>query len=114
MIANFDGSQAANVDATLSRLKHQHALQQEKMRLAAAAAKGAAEQPVKDEQLLDPSFSPNGLGSGQFAPPEAEDRAGGAAQMAHQMSQVCWDPCLDAYAKAGLLTRVQSAFSQQM
>jgi len=29
------------------------------------------------------------LGSGQLGNPEADDRAVGAAQMAHQMSQVC-------------------------
>ena len=79
--------QAANVDATISRLKHQQAQQEERKRLAAAAA-AAAQNPVKQENSLDPDFSPR-LGSGQLDNPEADDRAGGAAQMAHQMSQVC-------------------------
>lgn len=78
--------QAANVDATLSRLKHQQAQQEERKRLAAAAA-AAAQNPVKQEHSLDPDFSPR-LGSGQLDNPEADDRAVGAAQMAHQMSQV--------------------------
>ncbi len=79
--------QAANVDATMSRLKHQQAQQEERKRLAAAAA-AAAQNPVKQEHALDPDFSPR-LGSGQLDNPEADDRAVGAAQMAHQMSQVC-------------------------
>ena len=78
--------QAANVDATLSRLRHQQAQQQERKRLAAVIA-AAAENSVKQEDSLDPDFSPQ-LGSGQIGNPEAEDRASGAAQMAHQMSQV--------------------------
>ncbi|KAL0034074.1 hypothetical protein WJX79_007286 [Trebouxia sp. C0005] len=78
--------EAANVDATLSRLKHQQAQQEERKRLAAAAA-AAAQNPVKQEHSLDPDFSPR-LGSGQLDNPEADDRAVGAAQMAHQMSQV--------------------------
>ena len=77
--------QAANVDATLSRLRHQQAQQQERKRLAAVVA-AAAEISVKQEDSLDPDFSP---GLGQIGNPEAEDRASGAAQMAHQMSQVC-------------------------
>ncbi len=79
--------QAANVDATMSRLKHQQAQQEERKRLAAAAA-AAAQNPVKQEHSLDPDFSPR-LGSGQLDNPEADDRAVGAAQMVHQMSQVC-------------------------
>ncbi len=69
----------------MSRLKQQLALQQDKKRMAAAVA-AAALNPVKDEQSLDPNFSPSG--SDQFGNPEAEDRASGAAQMAYQMSQV--------------------------
>lgn len=79
--------QAANVDATLSRLKKQQALQEEKKRLAAYAA-AAAERAVRDGQPLDPDFSPNGTGSAQFGSSEAEDRAAAAAQLANQMSQV--------------------------
>ncbi len=91
--------QAANVDATMSRLKHQQAQQEERKRLAAAAA-AAAQNPVKQEHSLDPDFSPR-LGSGQLDNPEADDRAVGAAQMAHQMSQVC-----HAAPIAGVVIRV--------
>ncbi len=92
--------QAANVDATISRLKHQQAQQEEKKRLAAAAA-AAAQNPVRQEHSLDPDFSPR-LGSGQLDNPEADDRAVGAAQMAHQMSQVC-----HAAPSARIVIRVQ-------
>ena len=79
--------QAANVDATLSRLKKQQALQEEKKRLAADAA-AAAERAVREGQPLDPDFSPNGASSALFGNSEAEDRAAGAAQLANEISQV--------------------------
>ena len=79
--------QAANVDATLTRLKRQHALQEEKKKLAADAA-AAAERAVQAGLPLDPDFSPNGIGSAQFGNSEAEDRATNAAQLANQISQV--------------------------
>ena len=79
--------QAANVDATLSRLKRQQALQEEEKMLAAEAAT-ATEQAARAGQPMDPDFSPNRIGSGQFGNPEAEDRAAGAAQLASHMTQV--------------------------
>lgn len=79
--------QAANVDATLSRRKRQHALAEEKKRLAANAA-AAAERAIRDGQPLDPDFNPSRIGSGQFGNTEAENRAAAAAQLANQMSQV--------------------------
>lgn len=79
--------QAANVDATLTRLKRQQALQEEKKRLAADAA-AAAERAAKEGLPLDPDFSPNGVGSAQFGNFEAEDRAANAAQLANHISQV--------------------------
>lgn len=87
--------QAANVDATLSRLKRQHALAEEKKRLAADAA-AAAERAIRDGQPLDPGFNPSRIGSGQFGNTEAENRAAAAAQLANQMSQVlhCDPLCL--------------------
>ena len=79
--------QAANVDATLTRLTKQQALQEEKKRQAADAA-AAAERAVQEGQPLDPDFSPNGIGSAQFGSSEAEDRAASAAQLANEISQV--------------------------
>lgn len=75
------------MDATLSRLKRQQALQEEKKRAEADAA-AAAEQAVREGQPLDPDFRPNGIGSGQFGNPEAEDKAAGTAQLANHMGQV--------------------------
>ena len=79
--------QAANVDATLSRLKRQQALAEEKKRLAAEAA-AAAERAMRDGQPLDPDFNPNRTGSGQFGNTDADNRAAAAAQLANEMSQV--------------------------
>lgn len=79
--------QAANVDATLTRLKRQQALQEEKKRLAADAA-AAAERAVQEGLPLDPEFTPSGVGSAPFGNSEAEDRAASAAQLANQISQV--------------------------
>ena len=75
------------MDATLTRLKRQQALQEEKKRVVADAA-AAAERAVREGQPLDPDFSPSRIGSGQFGNPEAEDRAAGAAQLANHMGQV--------------------------
>lgn len=79
--------QAANVDATLTRLKKQQALQEEKKRLAADAA-AATERAVLEGQPLDPDFSPNGVSSAQFGNSEAEGRAASAAHLANEISQV--------------------------
>ena len=79
--------QAANVDATLMRLKKQQALQGEKKRLASDAA-AAAERAVREGQPLELDFSPNGIGSAQLGNSEAEDRAASAAQLANEISQV--------------------------
>ena len=83
--------QAANVDATLTRLKKQKTLQEEKKKLAADAA-AAAERAVREGQPVDPDFSPNGVSSAQFGNSEAEDRAAIAAHLANEISQVesCW------------------------
>lgn len=80
-------AQAANVDATLMRLKKQQAVQEERNKLAADAA-AAAERAVRDGQPLDPDFSPSGISSAQCGNSEAEDRAASAAHLANEISQV--------------------------
>ena len=79
-------TQAANVDATLSRFKHQQAMERRKEEAAAALAVATNERPVKQD--LDPDFNPERLDVRQPADAEDEGQASGAAQLADQMSQV--------------------------
>ena len=77
------------MDATLSRFKHQQAIEQRKREVAAALAVAAAERPIKQEQAYDPDFNPSKLEPGQNSDdPQADGKATGAAQLADQMSQV--------------------------